>query len=250
MGFLEVHSENFFGEGGQPHHFLERARDLYSLSLHGVGLSLGSSDELNEAHLEALDRLIRRYQPFLVSEHLCWSSIGGRYLNELLPLPYTEEALAHVSMRVDRVQTRLGRRILVENIAAYVRFRHSTIPETEFLAELSNRTGCGLLLDVNNVYVNAVNHGFDPTEYIDAVTADTVEEIHLAGFDETEDALIDTHGRLVQEPVWALYRYAIRRLGARPTLIEWDTDIPPIATLVAQAHHADLMQKNAHALAA
>lgn len=250
VGFLEVHSENFFGQGGQPHHFLERARDLYPLSLHGVGLSLGSSDELDESHLEALDRLIRRYQPFLVSEHLCWSSIGGRYLNELLPLPYTEEALTHVSMRVDRVQTRLGRRILVENIAAYVRFRHSTIPETEFLTELSNRTGCGLLLDVNNVYVNAVNHGFDPTEYIDAVTADSVEEIHLAGFDETEDCLIDTHGRLVQEPVWALYRYAIRRLGARPTLIEWDTDIPPIATLVAQAHHADLMQKNAHALAA
>jgi uncharacterized protein (UPF0276 family) len=250
VGFLEVHSENFFGQGGQPHYFLERARDLYPLSLHGVGLSLGSSDEINESHLEALDRLIRRYQPFLVSEHLCWSSIGGRYMNELLPLPYTEEALAHVCGRVDRVQTRLGRRILVENIAAYVRFRHSTIPETEFLAELSNRTGCGLLLDVNNVYVNAVNHGFDPTEYIDAVTADSVEEIHLAGFDETEDCLIDTHGRLVQEPVWALYRYAIRRLGARPTLIEWDTDIPPIATLVAQAHHADLVQKNAHALAA
>ena len=249
-GFLEVHSENFFGEGGQPHHFLERARHLYPLSLHGVGLSLGSSDEINKSHLEALDRLIRRYEPFLVSEHLCWSSIGGRYMNELLPLPYTEEALTHVCRRVDRVQTRLGRRILVENIAAYIRFRHSTIPETEFLTELSKRTGCGLLLDVNNVYVNAVNHGFDPTEYIDAVTADSVEEIHLAGFDETEDGLIDTHGRLVQEPVWALYRYTIRRLGARPTLIEWDTDIPPIATLVGQAQHADLMQKNAHALAA
>ena len=250
VGFLEIHSENFFGEGGQPHHFLEKASDLYPLSLHGVGLSLGSSDELSEAHLEALDRLIRRYQPFLVSEHLSWSSIGGRYMNELLPLPYTEEALTLVCGHVDRVQTRLGRRILVENIAAYVRFRHSTIPETEFLSELSNRTGCGLLLDVNNVYVNAVNHGFDPTEYIDAVTADSVEEIHLAGFDETGDCLVDTHGRMVQEPVWALYRYAIRRLGARPTLIEWDTDIPPIATLVAQAHHADLMQKNAHALAA
>lgn len=250
MGFLEVHSENFFGEGGQPHYFLERARDLYPLSLHGVGLSLGSSDEINESHLGALDRLIRRYQPFLVSEHLCWSSVGGRYLNELLPLPYTEEALTHVCGRVDHVQARLGRRILVENIAAYVRFRHSTIPEVEFLTELSNRTGCGLLLDVNNVYVNAVNHGFDPTEYIDAVPADSVEEIHLAGFDEAEDCLVDTHGRVVQEPVWALYRYAIRRLGARPTLIEWDTDIPPLATLVAQAHHADLMQENARALAA
>ncbi|MFN0041507.1 MAG: DUF692 domain-containing protein [Burkholderiales bacterium] len=249
VGFLEVHSENFFGDGGQPHHYLERAREYYPLSLHGVGLSLGSSDAFNETHLAALDRLVRRYQPFLVSEHLCWSSVGGRYLNELLPLPYTEEALAHLCGRVDHVQARLRRRILVENIAAYVRFRHSTIPEAEFLAELSKRTGCGLLLDVNNVYVNAINHGFDATGYIDAVNADSVEEIHLAGFDESGDCLIDTHGRLVQEPVWDLYRYAIRRLGARPTLIEWDTDIPPIATLVAQAHHADRMQKNAHALA-
>jgi len=250
IGFLEVHSENFFAEGGQPHHFLEKACEYYPLSVHGVGLSLGAADELNEAHLEALERLIRRYRPFLVSEHLCWSSFGGRYMNELLPLPYTEEALTHVCTRVDRAQTRLRRRILVENIAAYVEFHHSTIPETEFLAELCNRTGCGLLLDVNNVYVNAVNHGFDPIEYIDGVAEDSVEEIHLAGFDESEDCLVDTHGRVVQDPVWALYRHAVRRIGARPTLIEWDTDIPPMATLVAQAHQADTMEINARALAA
>lgn len=250
VGFLEVHSENFFGEGGQPHHFLEQARALYSLSLHGVGLSLGSSDELNETHLETLDGLIRRYQPFLVSEHLCWSSIGGRYLNELLPLPYTEEALTHVCRRVEQVQARLGRQVLVENIAAYIQYRHSTIPEVEFLAALSARTGCGLLLDVNNIYVNAVNHGFDPTEFIDAVASDSVQEIHLAGFDEAPGCLIDTHGRLVQDPVWSLYRYAIRRLGARPTLVEWDTDIPPMTTLVEQAHQADLIRKDALTLAA
>lgn len=250
VGFLEVHSENYFGAGGQPHHFLEQARQLYPLSLHGVGLSLGSCDELSETHLKALEQLIHRYEPFLVSEHLCWSSIGGRHLNELLPLPYTEEALTHVCSRVDRVQARLGRRILVENIAAYVRFRHETIPEPEFLAQLGKRTGCGLLLDVNNVHVNAVNHGFDPIEYINAVAMDSVEEIHLAGFDEGADCLIDTHGRPVQEPVWDLYRYAIRRFGHCPTLIEWDTDIPPLATLVAEANQADRMQtEDANALA-
>ena len=250
VGFLEVHSENFFGTGGPPHHFLEQARQLYPLSLHGVGLSLGSCDELSEIHLKALEQLIHRYEPFLVSEHLCWSSIGGRHLNELLPLPYTEEALTHVCSRVDRVQARLGRRILVENIATYVRFAYETITESEFLAQLSRRTGCAILLDVNNVHVNAVNHGFDPIEYINAVDVDSVGEIHLAGFDEGADCLIDTHGRPVQQPVWDLYRYAIQRFGHRPTLIEWDTDIPPLATLVAEANQADRMQtEDANALA-
>ena len=249
VGFLEVHSENFFGDGGQPHGFLEQARQLYPLSLHGVGLSLGSCDALNETHLNALERLVRRYDPFLVSEHLCWSSIGGRYLNELLPLPGTEEALTLVCNRVDQVQSRLKRRILVENIAAYVRFRHETIPETEFLDQLSRRTGCGWLLDVNNIYVNAVNHGFDAAGYLDAVPADAVEEINLAGFDETEDCLIDTHGRVVQEPVWELYRLAMRRFGHRPTLVEWDTDIPSLTTLLAEARSADRMLENANALA-
>jgi uncharacterized protein len=250
VGFLEVHSENFFGEGGQPHHFLEQARHHYPLSLHGVGLSLGSTDELNLTHLNALERLVRRYQPFLVSEHLCWSSIGGRYLNELLPLPYTEEALAHVAQRIEQVQARLGRRILIENIAAYVRYRHSTIPEFEFLAALCRRTGCGLLLDVNNIYVNAVNHGFDPMESLAAVDPESVEEIHLAGFEDTGECLIDTHGRPVHAPVWELYSQAVELIGRRPTLIEWDTDIPSLATLVGEARHADLIQQDAHTLAA
>jgi uncharacterized protein len=250
VGFLEVHSENFFGEGGQPHHFLEQASHHYPLSLHGVGLSLGSTDELNLTHLNALERLVRRYQPFLVSEHLCWSSIGGRYLNELLPLPYTEEALAHVAQRIEQVQARLARRILIENIAAYVRFRHSTIPEFEFLAALCRRTGCGLLLDVNNIYVNAVNHGFDPMESLATVNPQSVEEIHLAGFENTGECLIDTHGRPVHAPVWELYSQAVELIGRRPTLIEWDTDIPSLATLVGEARQADLIQQDAHTLAA
>ncbi len=250
VGFLEVHSENFFGAGGQPHHFLSRARRLYPLSLHGVGLSLGSADPLDRNHLESLRGLVRRYEPMFVSEHLCWGSIGGRHLNELLPLPCTEEALHHVSSRVDEVQEFLGRRILVENISSYVRFRHSTIPEPEFIAEISRRTGCGLLFDVNNVYVNAVNHGFDPAEYLDGLPAHAIEEIHLAGFDEGDACLIDTHGRPVQDEVWALYRHAVARLGPVPSLVEWDTEIPDLGVLVAEARKADAMLKDATAIAA
>jgi hypothetical protein len=250
LGFVEVHSENFFGAGGQPHHFLERARTLYPVSLHGVGLSLGSVDPLDTRHLEALRRLVLRYEPIFVSEHLCWSSIGGRYLNELLPLPYTEEALEHVCARVDVVQSILGRRILVENICAYVEYRHSPIPESEFLAQLAHRTGCGLLLDVNNVYVNSVNHGFDAAAYLDAVPAEAVEEIHLAGFDHGEECLIDTHGKPVHDDVWELYRHAVRRLGPVPTLIEWDTDVPPLDTLLGEARKADQVLDHAVAIAA
>ena len=238
LGFIEVHSENFFGDGGQPHVFLAQARAHYPLSLHGVGLSLGSTDPLDARHLESLRRLIDRYAPALVSEHLCWCSTGGRHANELLPLPLTEEALAHVCARIHEAQERLGHRLLVENVSAYVRFRHSTIPEWEFFAEVSRRTGCGLLLDVNNVYVNAVNQQFDARAYIDALPADAVEEIHLAGFDEAGGCLIDTHGRAVLAEVWALYRHAVQRLGARPTLIEWDNDLPPLPELLAEADKA------------
>ncbi|MGH8679038.1 MAG: MNIO family bufferin maturase [Burkholderiales bacterium] len=250
VGFLEVHSENFFGAGGQPHQFLSRGRSLYPLSLHGVGLSLGSVDPLDRDHLASLRRLVARYEPIFVSEHLCWSSIGGRHLNELLPLPYTEEALEHVCSRVDELQTFLGRRILVENISSYLQFRHSTIAEPEFLTELSRRTGCGLLFDVNNVFVNAVNHGFDPAEYVEALPAQAIEEIHLAGYDEGEVCLVDTHGRPVQDEVWALYRHAIARLGPVPTLVEWDTEIPELAVLIAEAQKADAVMRDAIALAA
>jgi uncharacterized protein (UPF0276 family) len=250
LGWLEVHSENFFGEGGQPHWFLEQMRAHYPLSLHGVGLGLGSVDPLSAVHLTKLARLIDRYQPCLVSEHLSWSASGGRHLNDLLPLPYTDEALEHACGRVAQVQDRLGRQLLVENISSYLRFRHSTIPEWEFFAEVARRTGCGLLLDINNVYVNAVNHGFDAREYLAAVPAEAIQEIHLAGFETTPQLLIDTHGHPVSDAVWTLYRETIARIGPRPTLIEWDTDLPPLPVLLGEARRADTILEEAGAVAA
>jgi len=249
-GWLEVHSENYFGDGGQPHAFLETLRADYPLSLHGVGLGLGSTDPLDSEHLRRLAQLIERYQPGLISEHLCWSAAGGRHLNDLLPLPYTEEALAHVVQRILRTQEFLGRAILIENVSSYLRFTHSTIPEWEFLAEAARRTGCGILLDVNNIYVSAVNHGFDAQCYLAAIPAQAVQEIHLAGYDDSGACLIDTHGTAVSDPVWSLYRDAIRRLGERPTLIEWDTDIPALDVLLAEARQADAILQDAHAVAA
>jgi hypothetical protein len=250
IGWLEVHSENFFGEGGQPHWFLEQLRAHYPLSLHGVGLGLGSVDPLSFVHLDKLERLIAHYQPALVSEHLCWSAAGGRHLNDLLPLPYTDEALAHVCGRIERVQERLRRQILVENVSSYLRYRHSTIPEWEFLAQVIRRTGCGLLLDVNNVYVSAVNHGFDAREYLAAMPAAAVQEIHLAGFEAAAQLLIDTHGGPVADPVWTLYRDTLARIGARPTLIEWDTDIPQLPVLLGEARKADALLEQTHAVPA
>lgn len=250
IGWVEVHSENYFGDGGQPHHFLERIRSDYPLSLHGVGLGLGSSDPLDLEHVRKLARLIERYEPGLVSEHLCWSAAGGRHLNDLLPLPYTEEALDYVCGRIDTLQHFLGRQVLIENVSSYLEFHHSTIPEWEFLAEVARRSGCAILLDVNNVYVNAVNHGFDARTYLAAVPADAVQEIHLAGFDASGPCLIDTHGTPVAHEVWSLYREAIARLGPRPTLIEWDTDIPPLDVLIAEAAKAEAILEERHAVAA
>lgn len=239
VGFLEVHSENYFGAGGAPLHYLEALRAHFPISLHGVGLSLGSADPLNREHLRQLRQLIRRFEPALVSEHLSWGSIDGAYLNDLLPLPYTEEALAHFSMRVAAAQDALGRELLIENPSSYLQYTDSTIPEWEFLAAVARRTGCGLLLDVNNVYVSSVNHGFDARAYIDALPAAAIREIHLAGYSVNRypegDILIDSHNAPVWESVWDLYEYAVRRLGARPTLIEWDTDLPPLRVLVEQA---------------
>lgn len=249
-GWLEVHSENYFGDGGQPHFYLGRCREHYPLSLHGVGLGLGSASPLDSAHLQKLKGLIERYDPFVVSDHICWSSAGGRHLNDLLPLPYTEEALAHLSQRVMQAQETAGRRILMENVSSYLRYTHSTIPEWEFVAELARRSGCGLLFDVNNVYVNAVNHGFDARDYIAAMPGDAVQEIHLAGFDASGSCLIDTHGTPVSDAVWDLYRAAIRSMGPKPTLIEWDTDLPPLSTLLEQAARAQAILEEEHALAA
>lgn len=243
LAFLEVHSENYFGDGGAPLHYLEQARAHYPVSLHGVGLSLGSSDPLNRVYLARLKQLIDRIDPVLVSDHLSWSSIDGVYLNDLLPLPYTEAVLDHFCARVNEAQDFLGRPLLVENPSTYLQFAASAIPEWEFLAEIARRTGCGILLDVNNIYVNCRNHGFNASQYLAALPVAAIGEIHVAGHTVKKmpegEILIDTHGAPVSEPVWALYREALARFGARPTLVEWDNGLPPLATLVAEARQAE-----------
>jgi len=250
LGWVEVHSENYFGRG-IPRHYLERIREDYPISLHGVGLSVGSTDALNRDHLAALRELVGEIDPLFVSEHLSWSSVGGRFLNDLLPLPYTEEALAHVAARVGEIQEYLGRQILIENISSYLQFDESAIPEWEFLAELSNRSGCAVLLDVNNIHVNATNHGFDARRYLQAIPVHAVREMHLAGFTrkvfDGGEILIDTHNRRVVPEVWDLYAAAVARFGTVPTLIEWDSDLPPLAVLLDEARLAQDILEAHHA---
>jgi uncharacterized protein len=255
VGWLEVHSENYFGDGGAPHAYLTALRQEYPLSLHGVGLSLGSTDPLNRPHLHKLKGLIERYQPALVSEHLSWGSVDGRCFNDLLPLPYTEEALTHLCERVAATQDILGCGILLENPSTYLQFLYSPIPEAEFLSELAGRTGCGILLDINNLYVGARNHGLDAQSYLARLRAEAVAEMHLAGFTVNRFAdgelLIDTHSRPVYPEVWALYRAALARFGPRPTLIEWDTEIPALHVLTAEADKAQsLLEEVSRDLAA
>jgi uncharacterized protein (UPF0276 family) len=242
VGWLEVHAENYMGHG-PAFRALERLRAHYPLSLHGVGLSLGGADGIDDAHLDRLKRLADSLDPFLVSEHLSWSDIGGVYLNDLMPLPCTEEALELMADHVDAVQTRLGRQILVENPSAYLRYAHSPIPEPEFLAALAARTGCGLLCDINNIYVSGRNLGFDPLGYLAALPPEAIGEFHLAGHlaNAVGDGtiLIDDHGSTVADDVWALYGEALKRIGRRPTLIEWDSRLPPLEILIAEAEKAD-----------
>lgn len=242
IGWLEVHAENYMGGGAAPAQ-LDAIRCDYPLSLHGVGLSLGSADGLDEAHLLRLKNLVERYEPCRVSEHLAWSMAGGTYLNDLLPLPYTEESLAIVARHVARAQEVLGRKLFVENPSSYLRFRHSTIAEPDFLAELVRRTGCGLLCDVNNIYVSATNLGFDAASYLDALPPMAVGEIHLAGHAAVTRAgaalLIDDHGSPVPPPVWALYGSALRRFGAVATLVEWDKNLPALPVLLDEARKAE-----------
>jgi uncharacterized protein (UPF0276 family) len=235
LGFLEVHSENFFLDGGASMHALERARAAYPISVHGVGLSLGSADALAQQHLAKLKRLVERVEPTLVSEHLSWSGLGARHFNDLLPLPHTREALALLAERVDRVQSVLNRPILIENVSAYVAFRDSEMTETAFLAELARRTGCKILLDVNNLYVNAVNFGFDPVACLADLAPAAIGEMHLAGHTSVDGCLIDTHGSRVCDEVWVLFEAACRRFGPKPTLIEWDTDLPALDVLLGEA---------------
>lgn len=244
-GWLEVHSENYFGDGGFDLHVLDHVRRDYPVSLHGVGLSLGSADGLRERHLEKLQRLVRRCDPLLVSEHLCWGAYGGRHFNDLLPLPYTEEALALMVGRVEQVQGVLGRQILVENVSSYLQYSDSTVPEFEFVAELARRSGCGILLDVNNLYVNSVNHGFDAHAALTATPRECVQEIHLAGHTRGEICLIDDHGSRVIDEVWKLYETALAHVGPVRTLIEWDTQIPPLTVLLDEAQHAQQLLERA-----
>lgn len=241
IGWFEVHSENYFVDGGPSLAALEVIRADYPVSLHGVGLSLGSADALDADHLARLRQLAARIEPSVISEHLCWSRVDGRHLNDLLPLPLTEEALALVCDRVDAAQSALGRPLLVENVSSYLRFADDAIAEWDFVAAVAARSGCQLLLDINNIYVNAVNHGFDPQSYLAAIAPDSIVEIHLAGFDASGPCLIDTHGSPVATPVWALYRLAIERLGPKPTLIEWDTDIPALDVLLDEAARAQVI---------
>lgn len=254
VGWFEAHSENYFADGGSQRYFLGRVRERYPLSLHGVGLSLGGTDPLDREHLRRLRRLVRDFEPALVSEHASWSAYGGRHYNDLLPLPYTEESLLNLVQRVSAVQDFLGRQILVENVSSYLEYRCSEMKEPEFLAALASESGCGLLLDVNNVYVSAQNHGFCAYRYLDALPRRAVGEIHLAGHARVErgghEILIDDHGGPVCEAVWELYAAAVARFGHVPTLIEWDTALPPLATLVAEARRADVVRSRVHDLAA
>ena len=245
LGFFEVHAENYMGDGGLPHVHLTALRQDYALSLHGVGLSIGGSDDLDTDHLARLKTLCDRYQPDSFSEHLAWSSHGGDYLGDLLPLPYTEETLTLVCAHVARVQDVLGRRMLLENPSTYVLFEQSTLPETAFLAEIVRRTGCGLLLDVNNVFVSATNHRTDPQRYLADFPLHAVGELHLGGH-MAEDLpsgplLIDAHGAPVAGPVWALYAEVLAQTGPLPTLIEWDNDVPDWPVLMAEATRAQAM---------
>ena len=238
VDWFEAITENYMDSGGRPLHVLEEVRRDYPVALHGVSLSLGSADDLSVRYLRNLRALVQRIEPVLVTDHLCWTAVNGRALYDLLPLPYTEEALAHVVRRVRHVQDWLGRRILLENPSTYIQFRHSVMTEWEFLAAVAEQADCGILLDVNNVYVSATNHGFDPIRYIDAIPPARVGQLHLAGFTDMGTYLFDTHSAPISDAVWRLYAHAVERFGAGSTLVEWDADIPAFDRLCAEAAHA------------
>jgi hypothetical protein len=242
VDWVEALSENFMAPGGRPVAVLEKVRREVPVVLHGVALSIGAVEPLSERYLSDLSRLVARIQPALVSDHLCWGSHRGQYVHDLLPLPYTEEALSHVAERVGRVQDRLGRRLLLENPSTYVAFRESTLREWEFLSELCRRAGCGILLDVNNVFVSGQNLGFDPLEYLDGIPADRVGYLHLAGHTDKGRYLLDSHAAPVPAPVWELYRQTVRRLGPVPTLVEWDDQVPALGVVVEQSRRAAALE--------
>ena len=238
IDWLEVISENYMVPGGQPLHMLERIRAHYPIVMHGVSLSIASTAELDFAYLDALKSLASRVEPKFISDHLCWTGVHGINLHDLLPIPYTREALEHTVSRVHRVQEYLGCAIALENVSTYVQVRHSEMAEWEFISQLTRRTGCWLLLDVSNVYVSAFNHGYDPTTFLQGIPADRVVQFHLAGHTDAQTHIIDTHDRPVCAEVWDLYRLALRRFGPVSTMIERDDSIPPLGELVREVAHA------------
>lgn len=241
--WLEIHPENFFVEGGASLAFLEKIRMDYPLSMHGVGLSLGSTDKPSKKHLKKIKTLIDSFEPGLFSEHLSWSAVNGIFANDLLPIPYTEESLEIIVRNINITQDFLGRVILIENPSSYLEFKESYIPENEFLKEASKKSGCNILLDINNIYVSSKNHKFDANEYISSIPQDKIKEIHLAGYSINKigehELIIDTHDNYVSDEVWDLYKYAIETIGRRPTLIEWDQNIPSLQNLIYEAQKAE-----------
>lgn len=250
VDWFEAISENYMVGGGRPLQWLDRIRERYPVVLHGVSLSIGSTAPLDRAHLIQLKALAERIQPAWISDHLCWTGIAGRNLHDLMPLPHTEEAVHHIAARVREVQDFLGRRILLENVSSYVDFVDSALPEWEFLKAVAEEADCLILLDVNNIYVNSQNHGFDPLSYLRAVPARRVQQIHLAGHSRNGELLIDTHDHPVPEPVWALYAEAVRRFGAVATMVERDDRIPPLTELVAELDRARAIAADSLAAAA
>jgi uncharacterized protein (UPF0276 family) len=243
VDWFEVISENFMVAGGNPRRVLRAIRERYPVALHGVSLSIGATDALDERYLDELAALARETEPAWISDHLCWTRVGGHQSHDLLPLPYTDEALAHVVERVRRVQDRLKRRILIENVSSYVTFTQSTMTEWQFLTALCERADCGLLLDVNNVFVSAYNHGFDARAFIDGVPAERVGQLHLAGHSDRGTHLLDTHDHTVCDGVWQLYRRTLARCGRVSTLVEWDENIPPLAEVLAESRRAARIER-------
>lgn len=251
VAWVEVHSENYFGEGGSSFQQLHQIRKDYPLSFHGVNLSIGSADDLNWQYLKNLKQLFERFEPCLVSDHLAFTSVNGQYFHELLPIPYTSETLDHVVMRLQEVQEYLQRKILIENISAYVAYDFSTYSEWDFLSEVANRSGCGILLDVNNLYVNSVNLHFSTEKYLEGLSLNHIEQLHLGGFSvekiNDRDVLVDTHSKPIVPAVWDLYKEVIQKFGPTPTMIEWDTDLPTLETLYLEAYRAEKLLRETYA---
>jgi uncharacterized protein (UPF0276 family) len=250
IDWLEIISENYMVEGGKPLYYLDRIRELYPMVMHGVSMSIGSTAPLNLDYLADLKRLIARVEPAWVSDHLCWTGVHGRNLHDLMPLPYTEETIAHVSARVKQVQDFLGRQILLENVSSYVTYQASELTEWEFLSAIAERADCLLLLDINNIYVSSHNHGFDPVEYLDGVPGERIRQFHLAGHSYQDQLIIDTHDHPVCDPVWSLYQQAVERFGRVSTMIERDDNIPPLDELIAELDRARRLASEHEAAAA